>query len=140
MARDPKLELLKSIPLFSRLGRKDIERLSQLVDEIDVPGGHVLMRQGDRGSEMFVLESGRVRVERDGHVLAERGPGEVLGEIALLSEGPRTATVTTVDPARLFVVAHREFHALMDEMPSVRLAVLEALAERIRILEADQAH
>lgn len=140
MARDPKLDLLHAIPLFARLGRKDIERLGQLVDEVDVPGGHVLMRQGDRGSEMFVLASGRVRVERDGQVLAERGPGEVIGEIALLSEGPRTATVTTVDPARLFVVAHREFHALMDEMPSVRLAVLEALAQRIRILETDQAH
>ncbi len=140
MTRDPKLDLLRSIPLFSRLGKREIERLGQLVDEIDVPGGHVLMRQGDRGSEMFVLASGRVRVERDGKVLAERGAGEVLGEIALLSEGPRTATVTTVGPARLFVVAHREFHALMDEMPSVRLAVLEALAERIRILDTDQAH
>lgn len=140
MARDPKLDLLHSIPLFSRLGQREVERLGQLVDEIDVPAGQVLMRQGDRGSEMFVLASGRVRVERDGQVLAERGPGDVIGEIALLSEGPRTATVTTVDPARLLVVAHREFHALMDEMPSIRLAVLDALAHRLRILETDQAH
>ena len=140
MARDPKLDLLHSIPLFSRLGRREIERLGQLVDEIDVPAGQVLMRQGDQGSEMFVLAFGRVRVERDGQMLAERGPGDVIGEIALLSEGPRTATVTTVDPARLFVVAHREFHALMDEMPSIRLAVLDALAHRLRNLETDRAH
>lgn len=140
MASDPKLDLLHSIPLFSRLGRREIERLGQLFDEIDVPAGQVLMRQGDRGSEMFVVASGRVRVDRDGQVLAERGPGSVVGEIALLSEGPRTASVTTVDPARLFVIAHREFHSLMDEMPSIRLAVLDELAHRLRVLETDAAH
>lgn len=140
MASDPKLDLLHSIPLFSRLGRREIERLGQLVDEVDVPAGRVLMRQGDRGSEMFILASGRVRVERDGQIVAERGAGEVVGEIALLSEGPRTASVTTVEPARLFVVAHREFHSLMDEMPSIRLAVLESLAQRLRVLETDAAH
>jgi CRP-like cAMP-binding protein len=89
---------------------------------------------------MFIIAGGRVAVERDGRSIAEGGPGEVLGEIALLSEAPRTATVTTIEPCRLFVVTHREFHALMGELPSFRLQVLDALARRIRALEGDAAH
>lgn len=137
---DPKLDLLHSIPLFARLGQRELERLGQLTDEIDVPAGKVLMRQGEHGAEMFVVASGRIAVERDGRRIAERGAGEVVGEIALLSEGPRTATVTTTEPSRLFVVGHREFHALMDEQPSIRLHVLDELARRLRALEIDAAH
>lgn len=138
--KDPKLELLHSIPLFARLGAQDVVRLGQLADEIDVPAGKVLMRQGEHGAEAFIVAGGRVVVERDGRVIAERGPGEVLGEIALLSEGPRTATVTTTEASRLFVLGHREFHALMDQYPAIRLQVLDALARRIRGLETDAAH
>ena len=93
------------------------------------------MRQGDRGSEMFVVVSGRLAVERDGKALAERGAGAVIGEIALLAEIPRTATVTVLEPTRVFLLSHREFRALMDEMPGVRTAVLEVLASRISALD-----
>lgn len=137
MAADPKLDRLRSVPLFSGLGSREIEHLGQLTDEVDVAAGHVLMRQGDRGNEMFLVVSGKVSVERDGRALGERGAGSVLGEIALLAETPRTATVTALEPSRLFVVGHREFHSLMDQMPSVRTAVLEVLASRIAALDPD---
>jgi CRP-like cAMP-binding protein len=136
MASDPKLDLLRSIGLFSQLGKKEIERLGQLTEEVDVKPGQVLMRQGDRGHEMFVIASGQVKIERDGRDLGLRGPGEVIGEIALLSEGPRGATVTVVEPTRAFVVSHADFHALMDEMPSVRMCVLDVLAGRLRSIDA----
>lgn len=139
MTSEPKLDLLHSIPLFARLGRRELQRVGQLADEIEVPDGRVLMRQGDYGHEMFVIVAGRVRVDRDGRTTAERGPGEWIGEMALLSEGQRMATVTATEPTRLLVLAHREFHALMDEMPSVRMAVLESLADRIRTLESPVA-
>lgn len=138
--KDPKLELLRSIPLFAGLSEPAIRRLGQLADEVDVPAGKVLMRQGENGAEAFVVSSGRVEVERDGRVIAERGRGDIFGEIALLSEGPRTATVTTLEPSRLFVLGHREFHALMDEHPAIRLQVLDALARRLRALDIDAAH
>lgn len=137
---DPKLVLLRSIPLFSNIGERELQRLGQLFDEVDVPAGQVLMRQGNSGAEVFVLATGRVAVERNGAALGERGPGAVIGEIALLSEGPRTATVTTTEPSRLLVLGHREFHSLMDDQPALRLQVLEGLASRIRALEADAAH
>jgi CRP-like cAMP-binding protein len=135
MASDQKLDLLRTIPLFSALGKKEIARLGQLMDQIDVPAGHVLMRQGDLGHEMFVVITGKLRVERDGRLVAERGPGSVVGEIALLAEMPRTATVTVVEPTQVFGMGHREFHALMDEMPTIRTSVLEVLAGRLSTLD-----
>jgi len=140
MPTDPKLDLLHSIPLFARLGKSDLQRLGQLTDEVEIAAGEVLMREGESGSEMFVIASGTIRVERHGRNIADLGPGDWLGEMALLSEGKRTATATATEPTRAFVVAHRQFHSLMDQMPSVRTAVLECVAERIRKLETEQVH
>lgn len=138
--KDPKLELLRSVALFAQLRGRELERVAQLADEIDVPAGKVLMRQGETGAEAFVVVEGRLRVERNGRSIAERGPGQVVGEMALLSEGPRTATVTALETSRLLVIGHREFHALLDEQPSVRMAVLDELAGRIRALDDEAAH
>lgn len=140
MAKDEKLELLGRVPLFAGLGRRELTRLGMLVDEIDVPAGRVLMRQGDRGEEMFVVMSGSARIERDGRDMGDRGPGDIVGEIALVDGGPRTATVTASEPSRLLVVGRRDFHALMDEFPEVRLQVLETLARRVRNLDPEAAH
>lgn len=138
--KDPKIELLKSIPLFSGLDGRELERIAQLMDEVDVPAGKVLMRQGELGAEMFIVLSGRFNVERDGRSLGERGRGDTLGEISLLSEGPRTATVTAADPSRLLVVGHRAFHSLMQVSPTIRLHILDVLARRLRALDRDGVH
>jgi CRP-like cAMP-binding protein len=140
MASDPKLDLLHSTSLFAKLKRHDLERVGALADEVDLPANHVLMRQGDRGSEMYVLARGKATVERDGRRLRDLGPGSAIGEMSLLSEGPRTATVTLTEPSQLFVLAHREFHTLLDEMPSMRLAILESVAEKLRNLDASTPH
>ena len=138
--KDQKLELLAAVPLFAELGKKELQRVGQLTDVMDLSSGRVLMRQGETGSEMMVLVDGTVSVQRDGALLAERGPGEVLGEMALLSDKPRSATVTLTSDARLLVVARREFNALMDEMPSVRAQIMECLARRLMASEAGVAH
>lgn len=140
MARDEKIDLLRSVPLFRGLGDRELERISALADIIDLPADRRIMSQGERGAEMFVLVSGAVRVERDGTVLAERGSGDVLGEIALLDGGPRTATVTLTQASRLLVLARREFQALLDEFPAVRLHVLETVAHRLRALDHEAVH
>lgn len=140
MARDEKLDLLRTIPLFAGLDRRELERLGQLCDQVDMPAGRALMRQGEPGSEAIVIVEGSARIERDGRTIAERGAGEVLGEIALLSEVPRTATVTLTEPSTLLVLGRREFHTLLDEMPEVRLKVLTVLAQRIHNLERDAVH
>ena len=132
MAQDEKLEHLKRVPLFAKLGTHELERLGQLADEIEVGLDTVLAEEGSTGHEFFIVLDGRVMV-LDGHTpVATLGPGEFFGEIALIESVPRTATVRAEGIVRLLVVGHREFHALMDEFPSVRRAVLDALAERLR--------
>jgi CRP/FNR family transcriptional regulator, cyclic AMP receptor protein len=137
---DDKLELLKRVPLLAGLGRKEVEEVGRLAEEIDVPAGRVLMREGQTGQEFFVIVSGSVLIERGGHALRSLGPGDFLGEIALVVDAPRTATATAEVNSRLLVLAHREFHSLMDQFPSVRTAVLQALAMRVRELEPDAPH
>ena len=140
MARDEKIDLLRTVPLFAGLGTRALERVSTLADIVDLPAERPLMTQGEHGAEMFVLVSGAARIERNGRSLGHRGPGEVLGEIALLDGGPRTATVTLSEPSRLLVLARREFQALMDDFPDIRLRVLEAVAGRLRSLDTDGIH
>ncbi len=111
-----------------------------LVDEIDVPAGKVLMREGDAGREFFVLVDGAIAIERRGTLIRTIEPGDFFGEIALLAEGPRTATATADSASTLLVLGHREFHSLMDRYPAIRTSVLEALAKRIRDLEPEAAH
>ena len=135
MARDDKLDLLRTVPLFSGFDRHHVERLGMPTEEAEAAAGKVLIRQGDSGDDLMVIVSGQVAVERDGKRIAQLGPGDFFGEIALIAEGPRTATVTTEAPTRLLVVSHRDFHSLMDEFPGVANQVLITLARRLRLLE-----
>ena len=137
---DGKVELLRKVPLFSELNKRDLGELSALVDEVEVPPGRVLCQQGRIGEEFFVIVDGAVRVERDGRELAVLGPGQFLGEISLIDEGPRTATATTTSDSRLLVIGHREFHTLIDRFPSIETCVLRSLAKRIRQLDPDAAY
>jgi CRP-like cAMP-binding protein len=140
VARDEKIELLKTVPLFRGLGNSEMQRIGQLVDEVDLPAGRVLMRQGDSGAELFAIVDGSASVERDGRQLPACGPGSVIGEIALIDGGPRTATVTLTAPSRLLVLSRRDFGSLMDEFPGVRIQILDTLASRVRSLEESSPH
>ena len=132
---DQKLELLKRVPLFSELDRRGLEALAQLTEEVKVEAGRVLMREGDIGDAFYVISDGSVRVERGGKPVATLGQGDFVGEFALVDHGPRTCTVTTDTPASLFVLGHREFHALLDSYPGVAKQVLIGLALRVRQLQ-----
>jgi CRP/FNR family cyclic AMP-dependent transcriptional regulator len=88
--------------------------------------------QGETGHEFFVVLDGRLMVLDGTRPIATLGPGDFFGEIALIESVPRTATVRAEGIAQLLVIGHREFHALMDEFPSIRRAVMDALAERVR--------
>jgi CRP/FNR family transcriptional regulator, cyclic AMP receptor protein len=129
---DPKLDLIASVPLFTGFNRREIEAVGRLMDEVDVKEGRVLMREGASGREFFIVVSGSVRVERKGRKVNELGPGDFLGEIALIDGGPRTATAIAAEPCRLLVLSVSGFRTLISKYPSVQGKIMKALAERLR--------
>jgi CRP-like cAMP-binding protein len=140
MEKDQKLQLLRAVPLFSNCSKASLGQIARLVDEVSLPAGRVLMREGRLGDEFFVIVEGKVRIERGGRRVDIEGPGDFLGEIALVDHRPRTATAICDTPCRLLVLGHREFHTLMAQSPAISNAVLKALAERLRNLEPQAAH
>jgi CRP/FNR family cyclic AMP-dependent transcriptional regulator len=138
MARDEKLEHLRRVPLFSRMSQRQLERLGQLSDEIEVGLDDVLAEQGRIGHEFFIVLDGHVSVLDKRNQIAQLHRGDFFGEIALLDGRPRTATVRADGITRLLVIGHREFNALMDEFPDVRETVLAEVAERLRKLGGDE--
>jgi CRP-like cAMP-binding protein len=137
---DQKLELLKHVPLFKELSRHDIEQVGQLAEEVDVPAGQVLTREGAPGSEFFVIVEGTVRIDVQGETVNTLTSGDFLGEIALIDDGPRTATATAVGPTKLLVLGRREFRSLMDSYPTIEHSVLHCLVDRLRHTDHTFAH
>jgi CRP-like cAMP-binding protein len=131
LRKDAKVDLIRNVPLFAQCSRKELAEVASIADEIDLPAGRDLIREGERGREFFVLLDGTVDVRKDGRRIRELGAGDFFGEIALVSDAPRTATVTTTSPARALVVTDRSFRALLRHSPSIQLKVLQALADRI---------
>lgn len=136
MPVDEKLDHLRRVPLFSKMGTSELERLGALADEIQVGLDTIIAEQGHIGHDFFIVLDGRVMVLDGKTPVATLGPGDFFGEIALIESVPRTATVRAEGIVTLLVIGHREFHALMDEFPTVRAAVLDAVAERLRRTES----
>ena len=129
--KNAKLELLKDVPLFARCSKKELAEIATIADEIDLPEGKELTREGGRGREFFILLEGSADVRRKKRKVGTLGPGDFLGEIALVTKVPRTATVTTTSPVRALVVSEQNFRRLLERSPDVQIKVLEALAERV---------
>jgi CRP/FNR family transcriptional regulator, cyclic AMP receptor protein len=134
---EQKRDLLERVPLFSGVSAAGIEELGAIADEVDVRAGTVLTHEGYREGFFFIIMSGTVRIERAGRTINVIGPGDYFGEIALLDGGPRTATATTETPCRLLSMTYQMFHELLDASPSTRAAILEAVGQRLRELEAE---
>jgi CRP/FNR family transcriptional regulator, cyclic AMP receptor protein len=132
---EQKHELLERVPLFAGVSAAGLEELGGIADEVEVRAGTVLTHEGYREGFFFVIVSGRVRIERGGRTINTLGPGDFLGEIALLDAGPRTATATAETPCRLLSMTYQMFHELLDASPSIRAAILEAVGQRLRELE-----
>jgi CRP/FNR family transcriptional regulator, cyclic AMP receptor protein len=136
-SQDTKVQALKGVPLFEGLSRRELVQLERVCEDLEVEQGTVLCKEGEVGREFFVLVDGKVQVIRKGRRVATMGGGDFVGEIALVTELPRTATVTAETPVRLFVLTSREFHAVLDRNPNVERKVLRALARRLAETSSD---
>jgi CRP/FNR family cyclic AMP-dependent transcriptional regulator len=131
LRKNAKLELIKRVPLFSGCSKRELEEIAAIADELSVDKGKELTHEGATGYEFLVLIDGSADVRRKGRKINTLGSGDFLGEIALITGAPRTATVTTTSPSRMLVVTARDFRALLRHMPSLQLKVLAALASRL---------
>jgi len=136
-SQDTKVEALKRAPLFEGLSRKELVQLARLSDDVEVPAGKVLCKEGDIGREFFVLVEGKVDVTSKGRRVAALGAGDFVGEISLLEQTRRTATVTATSPLRFFVLTSKDFRQMIADNPSVERKVLQALARRVLSLSRE---
>jgi CRP-like cAMP-binding protein len=138
---DPKLAHLRAVPLLGSCNSMDLERnVLPLVDEVKVPDGYVIAQEGRTDGQFAIIVAGTVRLERAGQALERIGPGEYIGEMALIDDGPRTASAVSEGPVTLLVMAPREFRSLIEDSPSVRASVFATLARRIRHYEPASPH
>ena|SRR5690349_7367139 len=118
--RDPKQELLRSLPLFEACSADELKDVAAIADELWLQPGRALTREGAQGQEFVVLESGSADVYKHGEKVAAIGPGDFVGEIALLTGRPRSATVVVTSPALVLVIERHRFLDLVDRLPGVR--------------------
>jgi CRP/FNR family cyclic AMP-dependent transcriptional regulator len=129
--KDRKIELLSRVPLLARCSKSELGRVANLADLVDFGEGETLMKEGTRGVEFFVIVDGRARVTRGGRELAVLESGDWVGEIALLCDTPRTATVVAGSPLQALVLTRPGLTSLMHDVPSIGTKVLAAVGERL---------
>jgi CRP/FNR family transcriptional regulator, cyclic AMP receptor protein len=129
--RNHKVELLKKAPLFAGCSKKELEQIAMVADELDFQSGKTLIKEGAPGREFFVLVDGTVEVSREGRTIDTAGPGDFFGEMALLTEQPRNATVTTTSKVDVLILTSRSFRSLVEHNPLIALKVMRAVADRV---------
>lgn len=132
MSPDRRHELLAACPLFEGVGGLDLGLLVDRAASVEFPAGHVIARQGEIGTGFFVVETGGVRVVRDGTTIATLGPGDFFGELSVIDRLPRNASVVAVGPTTCLAIASWDFEAALAAHPPLATAILRGLARRLR--------
>ena len=135
MAKATTEELLAQVPLFKGLSKKHREKVANLMTRIDAPAGKELTHEGGHGQEFIVILEGDVEVRRGDDVIAKRGAGDYVGEISLLDDRPRTATVVATTPVIIDVLGRREFTTFLHDEPELGEQIKATAAERLKALD-----
>jgi CRP/FNR family transcriptional regulator, cyclic AMP receptor protein len=132
MGKDDRIDRLRAVPLFGSCTDDQLRFIETRVEEMDFPAGKVLTEEGTSGGEFFILLEGEAEVRRGGKPIATMKPGDFFGEIALLDNGPRTATVTTKTPIRSLVLSHRQFQDVIHQDGRIAATLLHVVTKRLR--------
>jgi CRP/FNR family cyclic AMP-dependent transcriptional regulator len=128
-------DLIASVPLFSNLPKKTIDRLDRLLVERDFPEGHQIVKEGDEGVSFFLITEGTAEVRHGGQVLNHLKAGDYFGDIALLDGQRRSATVTATSPVHCGVLTRWDFIAEVRSNPDMALELLEVMSHRLRDIQ-----
>lgn len=135
MPKTDKTARLREVALFRACSAGELKTIARLSEELDVPAGKEIVRQGAIGREFFLLLEGEAEVRRNDKKVATLEAGRFFGELALLVREPRDATVVTTAPSKLLVIGQREFSGLLSESPTIARKLLEGMASRLRALD-----
>ncbi len=135
-----KTDVLQNVWLFSACTNKELSRIASLVDEAEVPKGATLTKEGATGREFFAVVDGKATAKLRGKKIASYGPGDFFGEMSLLDQGPRSATITADSDMQLYVLDARSFGTLIEKHPAVARKILRGLAGRLRKAEKAPTH
>ena len=140
LTQDRRTALLGGCPLFSGVGPADLAAIGERAVEVEFPSDHVIARQGEIGTGLFVIIDGEVRVVRDGEEIARLGAGDFFGEMSVIDGLPRVAGVVTTTPDRCLALASWEFERLVMDHPTIGLAILRGLSARLRAKTEPRQH
>ena len=130
-------EMLKKVPMFSELGKRDLDRLAKLMVPRSVKAGETIIKENDPAAGFFVVSSGKVEAVRgpESEKLATFGPGDFFGEMALFEGFPRSATVRAIEDTECLAMTRWDFMAELKNHPEIAVGMLPVLVRRLR--EAD---
>jgi CRP/FNR family cyclic AMP-dependent transcriptional regulator len=135
-----KAELLRRVELFAGLDEEALARVAEASIEAEFPEGHYIVQQGKVGSGLLVLATGSVRVTRGEDSLATFGPGDFFGELSVLDQAPRSASVVALEPTTCLGIASWDLLTLLEEHPQIAVELLRALAGRLRAADEHPRH
>lgn len=138
LKRDAMDDRLREVAIFSELSKKELKSVSRLMTQLSVKDGRELTRQGEPGREFLIILEGTAVVRRDGRKVAELGAGDFLGELAVLSGAPRTATVVATSDMTLEALNRREFMAVLDESPTLAKKILIGAVKRLQDIDTSK--
>ena len=122
---------LRRVPLFDGLAPADLGAIAEVAEERSFADGELLATEGELGDELLIVASGSVRVEAGGSEIARRGPGEVVGEMSLITRGPRMASLVADGDVRAIRIGRREFESMIHDRPDIGIGVMRVLAQRL---------
>ena len=129
--RDARVKLLSGVPLFQACSLPELTKVAGIMSQLDEPEGKVLIREGEPGRDFFVIAEGTAEVRKRNRRVSSLGPGDFMGEIALLTNAPRTATVRATSPITVLRVTSKGFAELLSTSPTIQRKIQKALADRI---------
>ena len=129
------IERIRSVPLFSDFGDKELQRVAAIAKEVEFPAGKVIAKQGESGVGFHMIVDGEATVSVEGIEHAKLGPGSYFGEISLIDGGPRSATVTAATDLKTVSVTSWDFNVLLDQFPELSRQLLIQLCRRLREVE-----
>lgn len=128
-------DFLTRVAIFEHCPPEEIASIVSVAQEHVYEPGQIIVTQGAPGQACYLILSGRVGIERDGHVLGAFDSGDFFGEMSLLDSAPRSATIRAVDETRCLMLSSWDFKGLIEKSPSIAIKLLEVLSRRVRVAD-----